>query len=249
MQAGRAPGRPTGGVGVDPRQVQQPGRQHSGRGGVPLRTGRVVVPPRHAVGGQVVDGEGGRPARCVQQPRVARRVVRRREAVHGPGLAARPRRPVGQPLHGPGPDRLTAGVVEPDDVEGAAVGPYLPARHGERVLDGDGAPLLRAAVVGRPDEEREVHQAVDDDRGLAGRPVPAAERAHGRNEPGGQGGGGPAHHGGVVGAAEQVRAARRRRSGAGSRGRGPRCRPARTASGACRVTARRAQARSAGRAS
>ena len=109
--------------------------------------------------------------------------------MHRPGLPPGPGRAVGPALHGAPPDRRTAVLVEPHDVEGAAVRTQVPTGRGQRVLHREATPLHRTAEVRGLEEQLEVHQVVDVDGDLARRSVPGAEGSHRRDVAGGQCGG------------------------------------------------------------
>ncbi len=186
---GGPPLRPQLRVGIDPGQLEQAGREDRRGRGVPAGARRGVVPPRHAVGRCVRHREAGGPAGRVEQPLVVRLAVGRGEAVHRPGVPAGPGRLVGGALHRPAPGRQAGLLVEPHDVERAAVGADLPPRAGERVLHREVAPPGRSPEVGRLEQQLEVHQVVDVDGDLAGRAVPAADRGRRGHVAGGQRGG------------------------------------------------------------
>ena len=107
------------------------------------------------------------------------RVYRGRgEAVHRPGLPARPRRVVRHALVGAAPPERTRPGLVVRHVERAAVGAHEVVARPERVLERNPGEAGVAAVLPGPEQQLDIHHRVDDDREAPVRvPVAAINRA------------------------------------------------------------------------
>lgn len=152
-------------VGQMPGEFEQPaGRDRRGRAVAFLvaAVGELQIPVGDQVRGQVGEEVVGAALCRLQERRVPGMAVVQREAVDGPGLSASPAGLVGVALFGLPAQRFPRQRVPVERVEGGAVR----AQDVFAQLGGvpvSGVPVAGvAAVAARPEQQRSVHQAVDD---------------------------------------------------------------------------------------